>query len=343
MSLWLPAENISTPPQPYDNCRATFGSGWYVNNCWLYFFTNWSPDLQTCVYSDRTISVTSSCTNQSVSLPSGNGSYNDIELKPIGNSSDSIWVPSVGPEETTYFQGSTNCGPRCQQIMAFEPSSPSWLYICNITVSEVANATQPEQALSDTMAKLTASALYLGGSKNSTANHNATSYHRYPTESLFGQAFDGSSTDMGYSMAQFTVGAIAMMDAYNPFISSTGSQPQPGYVLNIPDKGYLYITFSLIGGLQLILVIITTFMANRVIVMDDSPLAIARLLRPFVDRLGPSGTILTGAEISRALTGKGNTEVIYTVMRCDSNEKERNELGLMDRDRERAFPNGKYD
>jgi len=341
MSLFAPPENISMAPQPYDTCGTLLGSVWCGDNYCLYTFTNWSPDLQTCVFSDRTVRVTSSCIAQSVIVPSGNGSYNYIELNQP--TEQQMWVPSVGPAETTYFPGPTGCGPRCQQIMAFEPSlSSPWLYTCNNTVSEVSNTAFPGQILSDAMANMSASALYLGGSRNSNANHSATPYHRYPPQSLFGQSFNGSPDYMSSAVAQFTTGAIAIMDLYNPFILSTGMQPQPGYELYIPNKGYLYITFSLIGGLQLILVIITTFMANRVLVTDDSPLAIARLLRPIVDRLGPSGTILTGAEISKALKGKGDAEFIYTVTRYDLNEKKRYRLGL-NGDRERAFPNGKYD
>jgi hypothetical protein len=342
MSLFTAVSSIRVP-QPYNTCGDSLGSIACYDNYCQYFFINWSLDYQACIFSDRTVNVNSSCAAYPVTPLSGNGSYNYNKWNnTLENNSNlqQVWVPSVELGETTYFPGLADCGPRCQQILAFEPFS--WLYICNNTVSEVVNATSPEQFLSDTMAKMSASALFLGGSQNSTTNHNATPYHRYPVQLLFGQPFNGDQESISSAINQFTTGAIAIMDMYNPLISSTGMQPQPGYELNIPDKGYLYITFSLIGGLQLILVIVTTFMANRVIVTDDSPLAIARLLRQFVDRLGLSGTILTGAEISKALT-IGGEKVIYTVKRGNSNEKENNQLCLIPGKRERAFPNGKYD
>ncbi len=95
----------------------------------------------------------------------------------------------------------------------------------------------------------------------------------------------------------------------NRSITSFGRQPQAGLAINIYSNTRLILIFVLISGLQLILLLVTTFMASSVIVVDDSPLAIARLLQPIMNRLGYGGTILGGREIADAFK-KEDTEVL---------------------------------
>jgi len=147
---------------------------------------------------------------------------------------------------------------------------------------------------------------------------------------------------MGFNIAQFSIGSIMVADLNNPVINSTGLAPSPGYHLGFDTPRslfYLYLIFALTVGIQLLLLLITSFLANNVVLIDDSSLSIARLLREIVGRLGPAGTAATGEEISEQLK---DMKVIYGIQRFGIHDTRfRVELGTGDR--ERAFPDGTYD
>jgi len=230
-------------------------------------------------------------------------------------------------------------------MFAFEPDSTNpWLYNCTITVSEVANTTRPEHAISDLTAYTAASAIALGGLdahlSDTTLVHRA---QRYPQRKYgYGARRLGDAGEMGFNIAHFAIGAISVADKFNPRMTFPGEEPVQGVSLSIPKVVYLVVIFILIAAMQLVLLIITSFAANRVVVTDDSPVAIARLLDPIVARLGGAGTISNGKEICEVLEKEDRMRVVYTVHR-DENNRARKRLVLSGEERVRAMGNGRYD
>jgi hypothetical protein len=104
---------------------------------------------------------------------------------------------------------------------------------------------------------------------------------------------------------------------------------------------FIELIFCLTAGLQLILFVIASVVANLVIVKDDSPIATARLLRPIVDRLGPVGTAADGKEICKLLDDLGHEKVVYSVKHPQKGILHHLDLGHQKR--LRAFPRGDYD
>jgi hypothetical protein len=230
-------------------------------------------------------------------------------------------------------------------MFTFEPNPTNpWLYNCTTTASEVANATRPEHAISDLTAYKAASAIALGGLDahllDTTRVHQA---QRYPQRKYGYDALRlGDAGEMGFNIAHFAVRAISVADKFNPRMTFPGEEPVEGVSLTIPKVAYLVIIFVLMAGLQLLLLIITLFVANRVIVADDSPVAIARLLGPIVARLDGAGMIADGKEICEMLEKEDRMRVVYTVHR-DENNRARKRLVLSDEERVRAMGSGRYD
>ena len=254
-------------------------------------------------------------------------------------------VPIVQAAQTTFWIGTLDVGPRTAQMFAFEPDPNNpWFYNCNITVSKVANATLPEHEISDSTAQIAAQAIALGGLDGKVQNN--TKVHRtqrYPQRKYgFGALRQGNAGNMGFNIAHFAIGAISVADKFNPRMTFPGEEPVAGVSLKIPKVAYLVVIFVLVAGLQLFLLVVTSFMANRVIVTDDSPAAIARLLAPIVARVGDAGTIADGKKICEVLEKEDQMRVVYTVHR-DEDSRARKRLVLSDKERERAMGNGRYD
>jgi hypothetical protein len=193
------------------------------------------------------------------------------------------------------------------------------------------------------MARIAAQAITFGQSKvNTTYNSIKYDYHLHPFDSQYGYHFGNDPNGMGQNIGLFAISAIDLADLYNPPVNSSGRQPRPGVKVTISDPLFEYLILSLTVGFQFFLYVLTTFIAARVVVVDDSPFAMARLLRSIVNRLGPSGTIASGANICRELNNEDEMEVIYSVKRYDFKGK-RSRVEMNSEDRERAFRQGRYD
>jgi hypothetical protein len=180
-------------------------------------------------------------------------------------------------------------------------------------------------------------------------NSDGVSYQRYPEDSAYGTLFPDDAEGMGHQMAYFAIGSLAVTYLNNPTITVSGLQPEAGFSLNIHSNSKLILIFILISGVQLFLFLVTTFIASNVIVIDDSPIAISRLLQPIMSRLGHGGTILAGKEIAEALSREDREvlkneemKVIYTAKRYDT-EGMRARIVLGDGTREGMFKSGHYD
>ena len=152
--------------------------------------------------------------------------------------------------------------------------------------------------------------------------------------------------DFGRNMAKFAIGAIALMDMKNPIrIYVPGRVYTPGLKLTVEWKQALPVLL-VPAILQLVLLISTALWANNVIIKDDSYLSVAYLLRPVYGCLGNSGCLLTGEEISEAISkriGRGKGLVYGHQKKGEYYHLELSEKTLVTQQISDEFPNGKYD
>jgi hypothetical protein len=345
-------------PGPGKTYQTNLTDVFYGSDYWTYRFlegpasssNNWPITAQLPqVYTDRSINSTYSCAYYSVDPKSGNGLTTNIGVFFKGNTANStiVNVPSVSPNETTFWVDNSTCGPRCAAIQVFQASDTTpTFYNCNISITGVGNAKLPEHQINDTFAKIAARSIALG-----VATDKGVYYQKYPQEAYYGNLFVNDPDSIGLRMAFFAIGALGIAYLSNPTITSIGVTPEPGLSINIHSNTRLILIFVLISGVQLLCLIVTTFIASNVIVIDNSPVAISRLLHPIMNRLGSGGTTLSAKEICQVLH-KEDTEVlgrkdgeaglIYTARRYDA-EGRRARLVLGDGTREGAFKSGHYD
>lgn len=315
MALALGYDMISEKPKP----RALYSSDdpiiFIADNYTQYVFFDASPDGSVAIATDRTINSTAACSSYPV-LDGGDGSKTNITIQPkVAGANSHRYIPiTAGLNQTTYVTHlSKSCGDGCGVVTALEASLEApFFYECNVTVLPVDNARRPEYEVANSVRTLASSAIALQGYVSSSVNNDTDlQFQTYPSEFPYGTAVKGNSQDMGLLMAEFALGVIAVAAQNNPQILVPGDQPQAGLVLNISDWKFVHLILGLTAGLQLALFLVTTWISNRAVVIDKSYLAIARLLRPFVDRVGDAGTTATGKEISDAIGG--GEQVVYSV------------------------------
>ena len=343
MALALGSDYISAKPKP----RTLFSSDYPIifvgDDYTQYVFYDASPDGSISVATDRTINATGLCNSWPV-VDGGDGSKSNITIMLSSLSvKTNVHIPiTAGLNQTTYVTHlSRSCGDGCGIITALETSLENpFYYECNITVTKVDNAERPEHEVVSSLRTLAASAIALQGYVAPSVNNNTDlQFQTYPAEFAYGAAQNGSTHAMGLQISAFSMGVIAVAAQNNPQIMVPGDQPQAGLTLNIAQWKYVHLILGLTAGLQLVLVIITALVSNRAIVKDKSHLAVARLLSPFVEQLGSSGSIATGKEISDAFGSEA--KFIYSVDRTSQSDLLR--LSMGQQKPVRRFPKGLYD
>jgi len=140
-------------------------------------------------------------------------------------------------------------------------------------------------------------------------------------------------------MRQFAIGAIVSGDKRNSFVNKTliGSTPTQGLVLQIDHQSYFYAIIGMIAVVQLTLFIWGAFWANRLLVVDESYLAVATLLAPVVSG-AESGSLLDGKEICEVL---GKERVSYG-SRAGMDRDDTRSVAIAGDGLQRRFPKGWY-
>lgn len=90
------------------------------------------------------------------------------------------------------------------------------------------------------------------------------------------------------------------MASRNPRIQIPGAVPHLGSRVNI-SWPYVVALSAGIAGVHFVFSALAIWAARVVIIKDDSNLSTARLLRPVVNDLRTSGTMLTGKELSQVI------------------------------------------
>ncbi|KAH6680866.1 hypothetical protein B0J14DRAFT_532392 [Halenospora varia] len=340
-------QNVSTIPVPYTLLTTTTPNIYFGMDYYQYVFYESTPDESASTISsiatNRSINSTGTCSSWPVAQGGNGTSLNITILLDSNGTAATKSIPiTAGDTQTTYITGpSQSCGTGCSRIYALEASLTNpWYYECNVSVSQVANATRPEHQVGQDLQDMASAAIALQGyAASSLSNDTDLQFQTYPGESIYGAPQNGSSESMGLLMAQFAIGAVAVTAQFAPSITLPGNQPLIGVVLNVNQWKYVHLILGLIAGIQLMLSLVSTFVANRVVVKENSHLAIARLLRPIVDRLGASGTIASAEEICDALDK--DEKYVYSIYQTSSEKLFHLEMGKQPS--RRPFPKGIYD
>jgi hypothetical protein len=355
MALSLVSNSTSNIPAPgmlWSTSPATFFQS-DDGKTWTFVFIDSSPSDPgydgslggpSAVFTNRTINSTYSCSSFVV-IEGGNGTVANLTVQKDSNGdSFNVSLPTVaGVDSTTYFTNpDASCGDGCSIIDAFEASSTtSYYYSCNITVGTVMNATLPQHKVGIQLREMASAGIALQGYGANANLPGCKQFQVYPSESIYGSPQSGYSDGIGSIISMFSIGVVSVAATYNSnTFNVTGLQPQIGNQLTVDNWGLIYMIMGLIVGGQGVAFVLTAFLANRVVVKDESVLATARLLRPVLDRLGDEGTTMEGEDICQRLDPGEEKKFIYTVPLVRE-EPYRVELGNWPR--MRSFPEGHYD
>ncbi|PVH72023.1 hypothetical protein DL98DRAFT_553373 [Cadophora sp. DSE1049] len=288
IALAYDLQEVSFLPVPHKLLTTTTPSIYFGDGYYQYVFYESTPDDSdgpiSSIATNRSINSSGTCHSWPV-IQGGNGTSHNITIQLDSNGNTARrFIPIIGGDtQTTYITRlSQNCGKGCSRIDALEASLTNpWYYECNVSVSQVANATRPEHQVGQDLQDMASAAIALQGyAASSLAEDTELQFQTYPGESIYGIPQNGSNDSMGFLMAQFAIGAVAVTAEFAPSIIIPGNAPLIGVVLNVNQWKYVHLILGLIAGIQLMLSLVAAFVANRVVVKDNSHLAIARLLRP---------------------------------------------------------------
>ncbi|KAL8818675.1 MAG: hypothetical protein Q9223_002748 [Gallowayella weberi] len=299
-----------------------------------YRFKEYSPDdLQKTYprFTNRTITASAGecllydVINQTAGPANWDGRGSSTKFFYGNDPTDHITIPAsyLGQGYTIYiYRGSRVpsqaldqlCGaPRCMWVWAYKDkynNKSSKVFKCPITIGNVGNTSDDSQLVSNDLARIAAVSIALEGR---------------------------CTTRSGENMARFAIASLANMAAFNPQIQVSGEVPHLGSHLEI-RWGFV---IGLIGGIifaHLALFLLAIVAVGKVVVKDDSPLAVAHLLLPLLDVLAGEGTLLESKELAQVIRVKtggkgfvagpkvveGEGQIKYS-MGIGSNVKERRE------------------
>jgi hypothetical protein len=219
---------------------------------------------------------------------------------------------------TTYFtipaEDGTDqgCGDRCARIYALENDGTSgYWFSCNVTVSNVTNTTRWHQQLPDNLARMAGMSIALTG-YNYEKNASAIQAQAFDDDFFYGTYLGGNTTEMEWLLRVFAIATVASADIYNPYVQDgvPGDLPSQGVRLTLDHPEFIMAILIGIGGFHFLLFILAAYLANKVIVIDDSYLAISLQLNPVIEKMKGHGSLLN----KEICTELGNPEVAYGVV-----------------------------
>ena len=291
------------------------------------------------------------------------------------NSTISIPKYATGVNSTTYIYNGSKipqnatlvaCGPRCLTIYVLRSGnpSPSSIFSCDISVTNVTNTTAQWQEYPDDMARLAIASIALTGNARQPPI-SWEQYQLYPWGDYL-EAHNLDAYEIGSNISQFAMGSIATTAGRNhKVLNPSPTLPILGYSPTIKWH-FVIALFVVIGTVHVILVGLLCWIARPVVVYDDSDLSTARLLHELVGRIPDGrGTLLDGKRLAQEIdqasrdnavaTGEVHastppepTRVVYGVVETDDKAGiERPRLGISEgiqplMSGTGAFPKGRY-
>ncbi|KAK7228338.1 hypothetical protein V2G26_000508 [Clonostachys chloroleuca] len=244
---------------------------------------------------NRSVEITSRCNSYPV-IRGANGTVTNITI--TAESKDTvITLPTTpGSDQSTFMtRYDQECGPNCRIMSVFEVSADaSWYYSCTTWQGPVKNATLPQHEIAENLTHLATTAIGLQGFASSPSGSTeqemdpmkSLQYKVYPSATIPGKPANGSTRAMEGLLSRFAIGVIAMAAESSSGITLEGKAPQIGQKLGVEHWNLIHMTFALTAGLQLILAIGVTLVAERVIVPDGGPISEAQIFRAMTSDRG---------------------------------------------------------
>ena len=123
-------------------------------------------------------------------------------------------------------------------------------------------------------------------------------------------------------MAEFAIGALASMANLNPQERVPGTLPTLGYHLDCQWRFIIALAVC-IGAVHITLVALMVWIARPVVILDDSNLAVARLLHGLVGRVEGRGSLLDGKQLAEAIQAEGSKDGHITYGVSDGGDGDR--------------------
>ncbi|EXJ77642.1 hypothetical protein A1O3_09870 [Capronia epimyces CBS 606.96] len=219
----------------------------------------------------------------------------------------------------------STCGSRCVDVRSFQAASvptntvdddsdtilEGRFFLCNNTVSQVGEDTgtlPADYSVSDLTARMLAGAI--GWSDNPPVLGGIALSNTYTNFSNYGFTTIPSKSDMANAISSFSMGAIAIMDSSNAMTRKNvtdGETPIAAQVLRV-HWSYAGAILAVIPFIHFWTLMAVIVWANKAIIKDDTPLAIAKLYFTFLSQLGDRGCLLRGEQIVQTLH---NPQVVY--------------------------------
>ncbi|KAH8685888.1 hypothetical protein BGZ60DRAFT_543059 [Tricladium varicosporioides] len=283
-----------------------------------------------------------------ISYSTHRGGMPHITLQDVDdNTTLPMEVPYAGGmDQTTFFTTpDASCGSGCGVVNAYEVNEQhAYLYKCNISVGTVIGGLIPEHEVGETFRDISSKAIALQGFGINVDNTSSMQYQVYPHESAFGTPANGSTTSIGKLIGRFAIGVIAVSSIYPTATLHvvTDNHPCVGNILVVESWWIIWFTMGLLAVVPGLVIFSFSIWANRVIVRDESPLAMAMLLKPILDHLN-NNTAADSEKICERLDKVlgGQCLVRYTVKQKGVGQPF--QLAFNNSERVRAFPEGYYD
>ena len=197
------------------------------------------------------------------------------------------------------------CGDRCLTMYAYRLNNgrSAHIFSCQISIDNVANASEDWHQISDANARLAIASIALTGRDTHPKGIIAWQQYQLYTWGSYWEVNDLTAPEVGGYMAQFAIGSLANMADTNVLQTKPGTLPILGYHLD-NNWNYIIALVLCIGIAHCVLVIAILWSARKIIVLDDSDLSTARLLHNLTSRLGGSGSLLDGKRLAEELQRK---------------------------------------
>jgi len=175
-------------------------------------------------------------------------------------------------------------------------------YECNVTVSDVKNAMVPAHRIVDHVARLAAGSIGLSGMTVSGIGYKQQ-FVKYSDETVLGKfSFNATAQGVAELIGTFGIGSFVIMDLFSLKDVAPGDVVYSGKRMILKLRGeYLYAIVGVTIGIHLSMIPLLIYFANAVLIKDDTPLSLAKLLNYLVQQLGETGNAASGDQVVEAL------------------------------------------
>jgi hypothetical protein len=297
---------------------------------WYRFIDLAADDQTQNVVSTRTVTSQATCKEMKLTYGGYAGFQNInnetlqfyVEWIDLAGVRQGAYVENVVTGQTTWMSNTTSdCGPRCVQIIALQNANnvsttdPTLLqgqvgiptpkiWACNNTVGQITGLDTSGFDNTSQLVLPDAQATYLAGGVGWTGIDDNTTLQKatFNGDTIYNPNGDVDASSMANLVMWFSSGALAAMDNYQgPRLNLTGSQmPGPAQVVNIkwPYAGAI---LAGIPFVQFIMLLGVVRYASKAIILEPSFMTAAHILYPVIRKVGKDGCLFSVEEMAERL------------------------------------------